>query len=164
MRYTLEMAAVQGHKLPPKLTRSFKKMQEELGLWHDFVVLSERVMQVSLEALLPHHDAAMQLQVLDLAKRLLARSTNHLDRFVKLWAVRGQELAGSIREHFPLTRPVSTPQMDPADHARQTDPPVNAQQAGPPLSAPQTDPDPAGLPEKPAPEALPPIVAQSAEG
>lgn len=145
VRYTLEMAAVQGHKLPPKLTRSFKKMQEELGLWHDFVVLSERVMQVSLEALLPHHDAAMQGRVLDLARRLLNRSTSHLDRFAKLWRERGQELTASIRQHFPLTRPIIAPEASP-------------------VIAPQTDPDPAGLPETPAPEAPPPAVAQGAEG
>ena len=35
-------------------------MQEALGLWHDYVVLTERAMQISLEELLPHHDADMQ--------------------------------------------------------------------------------------------------------
>src|SRR5689334_17524314 len=37
LRYTVEMAAVEGHKLPKSVLRVFKKMQEALGLWHDFV-------------------------------------------------------------------------------------------------------------------------------
>src|SRR5207237_1802689 len=64
LRYTLEMAAAQGHKLPAAVIRHFKKMQEALGLWHDYVVLTERAMAVSLDELLPHHDAAMQQKVL----------------------------------------------------------------------------------------------------
>ncbi len=113
LRYTLEMAAVQEHKLPPRLTRSFKKMQEELGLWHDYVVLSERAMQVSLEMLLPHHDAALQAEVLDLAKVLLRRSSRHLDNFGRVWRERGPELTECVRERFPLTRTLSAPQTDP---------------------------------------------------
>ena len=34
-RYTLEMAGVQGHKLPAGIMKSFKRMQEALGMWHD---------------------------------------------------------------------------------------------------------------------------------
>ena len=52
-RYTLEMAAVQGHKLPAGIMKNFKRMQEALGVWHDYVVLTERAMHVSLQALLP---------------------------------------------------------------------------------------------------------------
>ena len=97
-RYTLEMAAVQGHKLPGGVMGNFKKMQEALGVWHDYVVLTERAMQMSLEALLPHHDAALQAKVLDLARALLKHSSNHLDQFSALWAKGGGDVArGSAR-------------------------------------------------------------------
>jgi triphosphatase len=114
LRYSLEMAAVEGHELPRKMMKTFKQMQESLGFWHDYVVLSERAMRASLDALLPHHDAALAAGVLDLAKVLLRRSDKHLKDFAKLWAERGQELSAGIRAQFPLTRPVITaPQKDP---------------------------------------------------
>jgi CHAD domain-containing protein len=111
-RYTLEMAAVQGHKLPAAVMSSFKRMQEALGLWHDYVVLTERAMQVSLEDLLPHHDAPMQARVLDLARTLLKRSQQHMGQFSRLWAQRGGEVADAVRSGFPLTRSLSAPQTD----------------------------------------------------
>ncbi|MDB5329837.1 MAG: hypothetical protein JWP03_988 [Phycisphaerales bacterium] len=112
-RYTLEMAAVQGYKLPPAVMGSFKRMQEALGLWHDYVVLTERAMQVSLEDLLPHHDAPMQARVLDLARTLLKRSSQHMGQFSKLWVLRGGEVARTVRSTFPLTRSLSAPQTGP---------------------------------------------------
>lgn len=112
LRYTLEMAEVEGHNLPKKIMKAFKRMQESLGLWHDYVVLSERVMQVSLAALLPHHNAPLQADVLDLAKNLLRRSSTHLSEFAALWSQRGHELSASIREHFPLSHPVIAPKTD----------------------------------------------------
>ena len=115
LRYTLEMAEIEGHDLPKKIMKGFKQMQESLGLWHDYVVLSERVMQVSLEALLPHHNAPLQAQMLDLAKNLLGRSTKHLTEFAALWSSRGQELSAGIRHCFPLSRPVTAPAVAPAD-------------------------------------------------
>jgi CHAD domain-containing protein len=126
LRYSLEMAAVEGHELPRKMMKTFKQMQESLGLWHDYVVLSERAMRASLEALLPHHDAALAAGVLDLAKILLRRSDKHLKDFARLWAERGQELSAGIRSQFPLTRPViSAPQKDPGpSDSTETSPPA----------------------------------------
>ncbi|MDB5290480.1 MAG: hypothetical protein JWL69_1721, partial [Phycisphaerales bacterium] len=111
-RYTLEMAAVQGHKLPPAVMSSFKRMQEALGLWHDYVVLTERAMHVSLEDLLPHHDAQMQARVLELARTLLKRSQQHMAQFSRLWAQRGGDVADAVRNGFPLTRSLSAPRTD----------------------------------------------------
>jgi len=124
-RYTLEMAAVQGHKLPAGVMGNFKKMQEALGLWHDYVVLTERAMQMSLEELLPHHDAALQAKVLDLARALLKKSSNYMDQFSSLWARGGADVARGVREAFPLTRSVSEPKTDP-DPPGLDAPPVQA--------------------------------------
>ncbi|HZL38390.1 MAG TPA: CHAD domain-containing protein [Tepidisphaeraceae bacterium] len=143
-RYTLEMAGVQGHKLPVSIMRGFKRMQESLGLWHDYVVLTERAMQVSLEELLPHHDAALQARVLNLARMLLGRSSRHMDQFSKLWLAKGDEVAGAIRTVFPLTQPGNGPEGGDASRL---------------VSESKTDRDPPGSDETPAPAASPPDAA-----
>jgi CHAD domain-containing protein len=105
-RYTLEMAAEEGHKLPAGIMGSFKRMQEALGMWHDYVVLTERAMQMSIAELLPHHDAELQSKVLDLAKLLLKRSSHHMNQFSKQWVEKGAEVASAVRLTFPLTTSV----------------------------------------------------------
>jgi CHAD domain-containing protein len=136
-RYTLEMAAVQGHKLPAGIMGSFKRMQEALGTWHDYVVLTERAMQMSLQELLPHHDAEMQTRVLELARLLLRRSSHHLNQFSTLWLKSGAEVARAVRLTFPLTRS---------------------------LIESKTDPDPPRSDESPRPAASPPDVLSNAGG
>lgn len=129
LRYTLEMAVVEGHRLPAALMRSFKQMQGALGLWHDYVVLAERVMELSLRELLPHHDAAMQAMVLDVARNIVHRAARQLERFSTIWEARGAELAVTIRLAFPLSRPITQPADGPAESSQ-------------PLSESQTDHDP----------------------
>jgi CHAD domain-containing protein len=126
LRYTLEMAVEEGHRLPAALMRAFKQMQDALGQWHDFVVLAERLMQVSLDEQLPHHDAAMQLGVLDLARICVSRAARQLDRFSSLWSARGGELTRAIRESFPLSRPSPTASMV-NESQTDRDPPGSAQ-------------------------------------
>jgi CHAD domain-containing protein len=135
LRYTLEMAREQDRPLAPAVLRTFKRMQEALGLWHDFVVLTEWAMRASLDELLAHHDTAMQAKVFALARLTLGRAERHLKRFADLWAREGTGLAETIRGSFPLTRAVSAPQTDP----------------GPPATA-----------EPPAPEAPPRGAAPAA--
>jgi CHAD domain-containing protein len=177
LRYTLEMAEIEGHDLPKKIMKGFKQMQESLGLWHDYVVLSERVMQVSLEALLPHHNAPLQGQLLDLAKNMLQRSTKNLTDFASLWASRGQELSSGIRQAFPLSRPVpptgDMPAIAPAEplvtapedapKSESTEVPAAAT-SDESISAPQTDPDPPDSAESQLPEASAPDAASTARG
>jgi CHAD domain-containing protein len=105
LRYTLEMAVAQGHDLPGSVVKTFKRMQEALGSWHDFVVLTDKAMHLSIERLLSHHDAAMQEKVLDLARVTLRRSSRDLEGFGKLWNTKGEQLATSIRAAFPLAGP-----------------------------------------------------------
>jgi CHAD domain-containing protein len=81
LRYTLEMAVEGGHRLPAAVGRSFKRMQDALGLWHDYAVL-------------------------DVAKLALRRSATQLEQFNKLWNAKGEMLATTIRQAFPLTHPV----------------------------------------------------------
>jgi CHAD domain-containing protein len=134
LRYSLEMAIANGHRLPADVTRSFKKMQDALGQWHDLIVLAERLLSLSVEQLLAHHDAAVQSEVLNLARQYLARATRSLARFSKLWKEGGDEITTIIRRSFPVTRPVN---------------PATFTQS-------KTDPDLFDLPKTPAELVLPP--------
>ncbi len=104
LRYTLEMAREQGVKLPASVTSQFKRMQTALGLWHDYVVLAERMMRESVESELALHDPQLQIQVLKLTQMTLGKSQGQLNKMGKLWKTRGEWLMGTIREAFPLTR------------------------------------------------------------
>jgi CHAD domain-containing protein len=115
LRYTLEMAAIEGHKLPPGLTKAFKAMQESLGLWHDYVVLTEAAMRTMLGDLLPHHDAGLSADVLELTRGALQRSARELQKFSSLWLERGETLTRTIRTAFPLTRSLQDGQTMAAD-------------------------------------------------
>jgi CHAD domain-containing protein len=113
LRYTLELAQSQGHALPTSILRHFKQMQESLGNWHDDVVLVECAMRTSIECMLAYHDAALAEGVLELSRFFLRRSAKELSEFTRLWQKRGDEVAGIIREQFPLTRAVTESKMDP---------------------------------------------------
>jgi CHAD domain-containing protein len=117
LRYTLEMAREQGRPLAPAVLRTFKRMQEALGLWHDFVVLTEWAMRASLDELLAHHDTAMQAKVFALARLTLGRSERQLKRFTDLWVREGAGLAETIRACFPLTKSLTPPETDPGPSA-----------------------------------------------
>ena len=84
--------------------KTFKRMQELLGAWHDFVVLADKAMAVSLHHLLSHRDPALQEEVFDLARTTLRRSARELGQFAKVWSAKGQQLAGVIRAAFPLSQ------------------------------------------------------------
>lgn len=149
IRYTLEMAVVQGHKLPGSVAKSFKKMQEGLGLWHDYVVLADRAMKASLDEQLGHHHPELMDELLELVRVVVKRATHHLDKFNRLWAHDGEALAKAIRASFPLTRPSPPPPTAlPAKPAAaaEADPAVgvSAELEPAPVSESKTDPDPAG--------------------
>jgi CHAD domain-containing protein len=105
VRYSLEMAIVQRHSLPAAITRSFKQMQDALGQWHDYVVLAERIMQLSLDEHLSHHDAAMAAAVMEITRTAVQRSSRQLMHFRALWLARGRDIVATINEAFPLPSP-----------------------------------------------------------
>jgi CHAD domain-containing protein len=151
LRYTLEMAVAQGHKLPAAVMKTFKRMQELLGAWHDFVVLTDTSVRASLDGLLSHRDPAMQERVLDLARLTLRRSSKYLAGFDKVWNAKGESLAGMIRAAFPLT---SAPQNQESKAHPGAEPgPVTESQTGP-------GPSGSGAPEVPA--ASPPDAPSAA--
>jgi CHAD domain-containing protein len=117
LRYTLEMAREHGRRLEPGVMRTFKRMQEALGLRHDFVVLTEWAMRASLDALLAHHDTRLQTGVLALARLTVGRAEQRLKRFAHLWTKEGVALAKTIRASFPITRSAIRSGTDPGPSA-----------------------------------------------
>jgi hypothetical protein len=95
------------------VVRSFKNMQDALGLWHDYVVLAETAMEISVDEILAATDPAMQQRVLDLVSLALKRSQSHLAKFSQLWKDRGPEISEAIRAAFPDPHAVIEPKTDP---------------------------------------------------
>ena len=113
LRYTLEMARQQGVRLPASVTTLFKRMQTALGLWHDYVVLAERMMRESVESELALHDPQLQMQVLKLTQFTLTKAQGQLNKMANLWKTRGEWLMQTIRAAFPLTKhPDVTPDVE----------------------------------------------------
>lgn len=147
LRYTLEMAAKQGHDLPKSIGKTFKQMQEHLGLWHDYVVLADRLLTEATETKLGHFDAPLKDRVLDLSKVSLRKATRELERFYRLWSERGETLCHGIRVTFPLTEGVKA-ELTPVELAA--------------LSESQTDPHPAGSAPSPSQAPDPPAEPSAA--
>jgi CHAD domain-containing protein len=102
LRYTLEMAIGGGHPLPARVTRSFKRMQDALGSWHDYVVLTDCALKLSLKKSISYHNAPVQLAVLDVARTAVQKAQRELTKFSTLWNANGLKLADTIRKAFPL--------------------------------------------------------------
>jgi CHAD domain-containing protein len=120
LRYTLEMAKAEKILLPKQAIAHFKHIQDALGLWHDDVVLAERIMEESAGEMLAHHDAELQQMLLSLAAAMVKRARHQLAKAAELWKNEGEDLARDIREAFPLTAPAEelpAPALQPADPA-----------------------------------------------
>jgi CHAD domain-containing protein len=118
LRYTLEMARESGVVLPKSVGALFKRMQTALGLWHDFVVLAERIMCESVKCDLALHHPVLQSELLSVAQLCLKKSDVQLKQMAQLWKTRGQSLAETIRRAFPLTQHgIADPISAPADAA-----------------------------------------------
>ena len=96
LRYTLEMAGEIGLDVPQKLLRTFKGFQDALGLWHDFVVLSQRVAGEAAEETVALAAPRVYQELLALAQAAWARSRVELRQFVRLWREKGLAVGGRI--------------------------------------------------------------------
>jgi len=137
LRYTLEMARVQDFAFSGDVLKSFKHMQEALGLWHDFIVLTERMLSISGDEQLAHHDAPTQRAILGLAQVTLRKSEEQLDQFAGLWMEKGTSITDAIsRIAAPNATKVasvvlseSQTDLDPCDSASSADPAAPASDA-----------------------------------
>lgn len=113
LRYCLEMADASGMRLAEvekqnggagSVLKVFKKMQDELGLWHDRVVLAEMAVRAVEEHRVMHGEAVTAAGVLRLAGSMLDEAWGHLEAFGALWMEKGTGLEGAIHRSFPLSR------------------------------------------------------------
>ena len=103
LRYTLELAAHTGHALPGPVIGQFKRMQSALGLWHDYVVLSQKVMRLTLDDEIACHDRVLYEQLFALAGLLWRQAEHQLKLFAGIWQEQGTPVTASIREAMPLS-------------------------------------------------------------
>ena len=96
------MAQESGRTLPAGMLKMFKRIQDALGLWHDFVVIVEHGLKCSTDQQLAVQDAAMQQAVLNIIDHFLRQAMAQLGRFNKLWSEFGEQMASALRDHFPL--------------------------------------------------------------
>ena len=102
LRYTLELASATGHELPEPVIKQFKHMQGALGLWHDYVVLSQKVMRLTLDDEIACHDRVLYEQLSALAGLLWRQAEHQLKVFAGIWREQGTQVAVSIRETMEL--------------------------------------------------------------
>jgi CHAD domain-containing protein len=108
LRYTLELAVPAGFDVPAPLFRSFKKLQDALGLWHDYVVLGEECLRAALDEELPLHDPHLYGDVLALAARCWRDSEMQLHCFSRLWIKNGASIEADIRGRLGLVSQTTT--------------------------------------------------------
>jgi CHAD domain-containing protein len=111
LRYTLELAKANGTRLPAAVGSLFKRMQTALGLWHDYVVLTERMLRETVDCDLALHDPELQRQILALAQITLRKAQAQLRKMSTLWKSRGPWLTQTIRQTFPLTKPAAADEL-----------------------------------------------------
>jgi CHAD domain-containing protein len=109
LRYTLELAEPLGMKVPRSVAKEFKALQEELGLWHDYVVLAEQRLALAVEDGLAARRPDLFGQVMDLARTCWQRGQRHLDKFRVLWGQTGPDLAARAAGAFDPTPAAPAP-------------------------------------------------------
>lgn len=117
LRYTLEMAREHGAPLPAALFRQFKQMQDYLGLWHDYIVLTETVLRETVDCDLALHDPALQELILKLAQATLRKAQSELRKMSDSWKRRGEEVCRQLRAQFPLSKPPEAVVVKPVEDA-----------------------------------------------
>lgn len=113
LRYSLEHAAAMGHNLDRQVLRFFKQFQDALGLWHDYAVLSQRIVAGAAHPELPYTSGALYGELLRTSELVWRRSSRQLDKFRQLWARHGEQVTQEI------TR-VIAPAAQPDDGAART--------------------------------------------
>lgn len=143
MRYTLELCTPLGFRLPASVAKRFKKLQDALGLWHDYAVLTDEVLRLALEAQLSLTAPQTYGGVLRLAARCWADAERHLGRFRNLWAQAGAGLATAVAAAFSSPGAAGG-QGEPDPPAPAGEPPVASEVQG--VEAPGHLDTPAALP------------------
>jgi len=108
LRYTLELSHPIGYSVAAGILPKFKKLQDALGAWHDYVVLGQQALRLALEQDLARTNDRVYGQILDLARLCHRRSEHHLDRFATLWDRHGPAIFQQVQQIF-ITKPLDAP-------------------------------------------------------
>jgi CHAD domain-containing protein len=109
LRYMLELAEPAGIELPRTVLRKFKRLQDALGLWHDYAALGEQVLRFAVRDELGLHRPALYGEVLELARACWRKSNANLRAFGRTWTRDGEAMVRSINDALapePHERPV----------------------------------------------------------
>jgi len=100
LRYTLELAEPLGHEVPRSVAKEFKALQDALGLWHDYVVLTQEMLRMAIDGQLASRHPGLFGAVQELSRMCWKRSERHLEQFRKLWNERGAALSERVAAAF----------------------------------------------------------------
>jgi len=95
-RYTVELSREAGWPCDKQTVRLLKRMQDALGLWHDYAVLAEEIMRVAIESQSASHDVRFFGELIELARAAWRRAEAQLRRFVALWSQDGAALRRTV--------------------------------------------------------------------
>jgi CHAD domain-containing protein len=101
LRYTLELGAAAGFAFRRSVFRGFKRLQDALGLWHDYIVMGEYVLGAALEERVAYHDPVLWAKLVRLCSSTGRLAGKQLRRFAAMWQRTGPEICGWIAEHLP---------------------------------------------------------------
>ena len=119
VRYMLELAEPAGVSLPRRVLPKFKRLQDALGLWHDYAALGEQVLRFAVRDELGLHRPALYGQVLVMARTCWRKSNAHLRAFGRIWTRDGDALVRAI--HGALTPDAPQAKMPPNAELKPTE-------------------------------------------
>jgi len=117
LRYTLELAEPLGFDVPGSVSKELKKLQDALGIWHDFVVLTNEMLALAIDAGLAATQPHLFGEILTLARLCWDKSEQSLNRFRKLWAERGAALVERVSAVFAESPSAPATEGNGAAHA-----------------------------------------------
>jgi CHAD domain-containing protein len=127
LRYSLELARTGGCDVPGRVFKTFKQLQDSLGLWHDHVVLSQTVLKLSVDFELACHNVALFGEVLKLAQWVWHSADRHLLAFLRRWHEKGPAICGQL-SHSLSAAPEATGMVEAASVQ-----PANGPESVPPV-------------------------------
>ncbi|MFI5378200.1 MAG: CHAD domain-containing protein [Tepidisphaerales bacterium] len=110
LRYSLELARAGGLDLPGRVFKTFKQLQDSLGLWHDHVVLSQTILKLSVDFELACHDVVLFGEILKLAQWVWHSADRHLLAFLRRWHEKGPALCEQLSRSLSPVR--DAPKID----------------------------------------------------
>lgn len=80
----------------------FKRLQDSLGLWHDYVVLADKALRTALDRDMAVHRPAIFAEVMAMAQVIWRQAHKHLAQFSAAWGRSGQALLRQILDVLPV--------------------------------------------------------------